>query len=226
MILKTLEKKLSYKFEDRKLIDEALTHPTYAHEKKLSKDNQRLEFFGDAVIQIIVSEYLFGLYPDYQEGLLTRIRSSMTRAEALGELAAEIELEQYMYLGKGAQVANDKSMLTAISDCFEAVFGVIYLENGIDASRKVFLHLAIPLWPEPKNLLQNINPKGQLQEITQKLFNQRPQYEIIDIQGPEHVPVYTATVSVQEKIYGQGVAGNRKEAEEKAALEAIETLKK
>lgn len=226
--MKSLEKfqeLIKYKFKDPSYLREALTHKSYAFEKKAAdRDNQRLEFFGDAILEVIASEYLFDRYRDSGEGDLTKIRSAMTRGEALYELASKIDLDEYMYLGKGEKLLKGKNEETRVIDAFEALLAAIYLDSGLDEARKFYLDLVAESWDDPYQLMMQQNPKGTLQEFTQKKFGQRPEYVLKSVSGQEHDPTFEIEVYINKDIVGRGLASSRKKAEEEASRQAYNYL--
>ncbi|MCM8543148.1 MAG: ribonuclease III [Lentisphaeraceae bacterium] len=227
--MKSLEKfqrVINYTFKNASYLREALTHKSYAFEKKSSeRDNQRLEFFGDAILEVIASEYLFDRYRDSGEGDLTKIRSAMTRGEALYELASKIDLDEYMYLGKGEKLLKGKNEETRVIDAFEALIAAIYLDSGLEEARKFYLELVAESWDDPYQLMMQQNPKGSLQEFTQKQFGQRPDYSLKGVKGQEHDPTFEIEVSINGEVVGSGLASSRKKAEEEAARQAYNHLK-
>ena len=224
--LEELQKLLGYTFEKPSYLREALTHKSYSFEKKSAEqDNQRLEFFGDAILEVIASEYLFNRYKDSSEGELTKIRSAMTRGDALYELAKKINLDQYMYLGKGEKLLKGKNEETRVIDAFEAVVAAIYLDGGIEDARKFYLDLVAQVWDDPYQLMLEQNPKGNLQELTQKMFGQRPEYKLKRVSGQEHDPTFEIEVHIKNEVVGLGLASSRKRAEEEAARLAYKHLK-
>lgn len=224
--LKKLQEKIGYEFKDASLLREALTHKSYAFEKKSAeRDNQRLEFFGDAILEVVASEYLFSRYPESGEGELTKIRSAMTRGEALYELAGVIKLDKYMYLGKGEKQLKGKNEETRVIDAFEALIAAMYLDGGIEVAREFYLNLVSETWHDPFELMVSQNPKGNLQELTQKKFNERPEYILKGVSGQEHDPTFEIEVHLNRKVVGTGCASSRKRAEEEAARQAYNHLK-
>ena len=228
-VMKSLEKfqrVINYTFKNASYLREALTHKSYAFEKKSAeRDNQRLEFFGDAILEVIASEYLFDRYRDSGEGDLTKIRSAMTRGEALYELASKIDLDEYMYLGKGEKLLKGKNEETRVIDAFEALIAAIYLDSGLEEARKFYLELVAESWDDPYQLMMQQNPKGSLQEFTQKQFGQRPDYSLKGVKGQEHDPTFEIEVSINGEVVGSGLASSRKKAEEEAARQAYNHLK-
>ena len=223
---KELQEIIGWNFNDEDLLQEALTHKSYSFEKNSTvPDNQRLEFFGDAVLEIIASEYLYTRYPNASEGELTKMRSAMTRGEALFQLAENLNLDEFMLLGKGEQSLKGKNQETRVIDAFEAVIAALYKDAGLEFCRDFYLKLVQETWDDPYEIMLSQNPKGSLQEITQKLYGRRPEYNLISVSGPEHEPKYKIQVMINEKTIGEGIAGSRKRAEEEAAREAYDFLK-
>ena len=227
--MKTLEefqRKIGWEFKNLSLLREALTHRSYSFEKKTGvPDNQRLEFFGDAVLEIIASEYLFSRYPEAGEGELTKIRSAMTRGDALFELAQKTDIDDYMFLGKGEKSLKGKNQETRVIDAFEALIAALYIDAGFEFSRNFYLDLVNDTWEDPYDIMLKQNPKGSLQEMTQKLYGERPVYKLKQVSGQEHDPTYEIQVCLKGEVISEGSAGSRKRAEEEAARVACDFLK-
>ena len=224
--LEKLQRTIGYTFNNPALLKEALTHKSYSFEKKsVDHDNQRMEFFGDAILEVIASEYLFNKYRESGEGDLTKIRSAMTRGEALYELAEKIDLGSYIYLGKGEQQLKGKNEETRVIDAFEALVAAIYLDSGLERAREFYLGLVAESWDDPYQLMVSQNPKGNLQELTQRKFNQRPEYVLKEVSGQEHEPTFEIEVHIKNEVVGRGFASSRKKAEEEAARQAYNYLK-
>ena len=212
--------KINYNFKNKALLREALTHRTYAVENSLSYDNQRLEFLGDAVLEIILSEYIFQLYPEAKEGELTKMRSAMVNQSSLAMLARNIELGIFMITGKGEKENGGCNRDSTLSDLFEALIGAFYLDSDLETVKKFVLELVKKEFPEPQKLLSDLNPKGLLQEYSQKKWNEPPIYEILSVNGPDHAPVFTVEVII-DQVRASGAASSRKQAEIEAAKNAI-----
>jgi ribonuclease-3 len=224
--LEEFQRTIGWDFKNSALLREALTHRSYSFEKKSDyPDNQRLEFFGDAVLEIIASEYLFNRYPDATEGELTKIRSSMTRGDALYELAVKLEIDNYMFLGKGEKSLEGKNQETRVIDAFEALIAALYIDAGYDFCRDFYLQLVSETWDDPYDIMLRQNPKGTLQEMTQKLYGERPVYKLKRVSGQEHEPTYEIQVHLKGEVISEGSAGSRKRAEEDAARGACDFLK-
>ena len=219
-----LKYQLNYEFNDIALIKEALTHRSYAVERKLDYDNQRLEFLGDAVIEILLTEYLFKRYPAEQEGKLTKMRSALVKQAALAELARELKLGEFLRMGKGENEASGSERDSTLCDLFEAMIGAFYLDAGIERVKSFLIPLMEKQYPDPAALLTTLNPKGALQEFTQKKFGTAPSYELLEASGPDHLPSYTYAAILNGKQIGTGTAHKRKSAESLAAEEALKHL--
>ena len=220
-----LLKELNIEVNDRKLLLEALTHKSYSAEHSLKYDNQRLEFLGDAVLQIILTEYLYLRYPEEQEGRLTKMRSALVRREAFAKLAEKMHLSEFIRMGKGEISNKGHERNSTLCDAFEALAGAIYLDAGLERVSFVVMPMLKTLFPEPRELLLDLNPKGMLQEYTQKHCNsERPEYVIESREGPDHDCEYSISVSVNGKIIAYGKGKSRKAAEMNAAANAMKVM--
>lgn len=204
-------------------LNEALTHRSYAVENALPYDNQRLEFLGDAVLEIALTEYLFHLYPDADEGTMTKIRSALVRESTLAKLARVLSLGDYLQTGRGEQEAGGSRRESTLADLFEAVLGAVYLDAGFDTARKFVTDLFAEHCPDPYSLLAGINPKGSLQEYSQKQWGATPEYTVLRMTGPEHQPHYEVEVSLHHYT-AVGCAASRKNAESEAARHLYQYL--
>ena len=221
-----IEQTLNYEFKNKDLLKEALTHRSYSSEKGLNYDNQRLEFLGDSVLEIILTEYLYLRYPSAPEGHLTKMRSALVQQNALANLAEKLELQQHIVMGKGEIDSGGNHRDSTLSDAFEALIGAFYLDAGIEEVKNFLLPLIEKNYPAPSDMLLSINPKGALQEYTQKHLGAAPYYKTVEISGPDHEPLYKVTVSVKNKIIGQGEASKRKTAESEAARQGLIFIEK
>ena len=222
--LKKLESIIDYNFNDISLLKKAMTHRSYASEMKLTQDNQRLEFLGDAVVEIIVTEYLFKLYTEKHEGELTALRSAIVQKNTLAKLARKISLQDFIYLGKGEIEADGNNRSSTLCDAFEALMGAVYLDSNLEIARNFLLSILIRVFPHPDNLLEELNPKGVLQEITQKRWGVKPEYKIKNVAGPQHDIVYIVEAYISGKLYGSGEGKNRKSAESEAAKNTLSLI--
>lgn len=215
-----LEQRIGYSFQDKALLKQALTHSSYANEQKINKngDYERLEFLGDAVLELISSDFLFREYPQLPEGQLTKKRSSMVCEPALAFCAKEIELEKYILLGKGEEATGGRTRDSIISDVMEATIGAIYLDSGIGEAKN-FIHRFILSDLDHKVLFYDA--KTILQEIVQRENKGVLRYELLKEEGPEHAKVFTVEALVGDVKVGSGTGHSKKAAEQQAAYEAL-----
>ena len=221
--MESLETRIDYKFANSILLAEALTHPSLAYEsRKPSHDNQRLEFLGDAVIQLILTDELYRLFPKFSEGHLTKLRSRLVSGEALRRYAAKIELGSYLRLGKGEEANGGRNRPSNLADAFEALAGAVYLDGGFDAARAFLLNKFREFIEEIKAEPDENNPKGELQESLQSISLKSPRYIIVSQEGPDHQKRFLAEVKWEDLTLGRGSGSSKKEAETAAASEALE----
>ena len=223
--LKQLEERIGYQFHDFELLRHAMMHSSYTNEKHLKKYqcNERLEFLGDAVLELISSEYLFLNYETKSEGEMTKTRASMVCEPALAFCAREIELGSYLLLGKGEEATGGRRRDSVTSDALEALIGAIYLDGGF-ASAKEFIHRFILNDLEHKKLF--FDSKTILQEIVQGNFNEPIEYTLLKEEGPDHNKSFFISVSIGNEVYGNGKGRTKKAAEQEAAYQAILELHK
>lgn len=206
--------------KDLPLLKEALTHRTYAVEHHLNYDNQRMEFLGDAVLEIVLTEYLFRRYPDLPEGDLTKIRSALSCEETLAKIARKMELGSYLLIGNGEKECGGNDRDSTLCDLFEAVIGALYLACGMEHAGKFIVPAFEVEFAEPQELLNTLNPKGRLQEFSQSRWHRTPLYKLFSAKGPQHAPWYEVEVTVAN--YSAIGAGNsRKNAEIQAAARLV-----
>jgi ribonuclease-3 len=220
--MQPLESRISYKFRNSLLLAEALTHPSLAYESQNTHfDNQRLEFLGDAVLQLIVTERLFQLFPDFPEGRLTKLRARVVSRRALARFAMAIHLGDYVLLGKGEEATGGRRRLSTLADAFEALIGAVYLDSGPEMARELVLRLFESEIGGMASSPEERNPKGELQECLQAIEPTAPLYRIISESGPDHRRVFQAEVSWKGKVLATGKGKSKKEAEARAAAEAL-----
>lgn len=219
-----LEERIEYSFKNIKLLERALSHSSYANENKLKGgSNERLEFLGDAVLSIVVSEHIFKHYSHLPEGDLTRIRASLVCEKALSGFAEEIELGESLLLGRGEQLNGGRKRPSILCDAFEAVIAAIYLDGGIEPASKFILRF-VERELENHNKGVFIDYKTTLQEVIQKNPEERVEYVLIDESGPDHNKSFTVDVMLNSNPIGHGVGRSKKEAEQLAAKEALELM--
>lgn len=220
--MESIEVKLGYKFRNPLLLAEALTHPSLAYEsQKAHFDNQRLEFLGDAVLQLALTEHLFRMYPDYPEGQMTKLRAQLVSRQALAQFAVSLQLGNYILLGKGEEASGGRTRASTLADALEALVGAIYLDSGYNSARDLVLHLFEQEIGTISGSLEEGNPKGALQETLQSIACETPRYRIMEESGPDHHKVFHAQVEWREIVLAQGRGKSKKEAEVRAAIEAL-----
>lgn len=216
---------IGYQFENESLLRQALIHSSYANEKHMKKhsDNERLEFLGDAVLEVVSSEFLFLNYPDYPEGDLTKLRASLVCEPTLAYCTKELHLGDYLYLGKGEDQTGGRGRKSILSDALEAVIGAIYLDGGF-ANAKEFILKYILTDIEHKQLFYD--SKTILQEVVQGNYEDLLNYCLIGEEGPDHDKRFLVEARIGERVIGQGVGHTKKAAEQEAAYQALLELKK
>ena len=217
-----LEEGIGYKFRNSLLLAEALTHPSLGHEtQRYHFDNQRLEFLGDAVLQLVVTEYLFQHFGAEAEGQLTKLRSRLVSREALKTHAAALDLGHYLLLGRGEETSGGRERTSTLADAFEALIGAIYLDGGFEMAKTFILTQARVDLDELAEKPVDINPKGNLQELLQSISPRSPVYELISQSGPEHEKTFEVQAIWEGIVLGKGSGRSKKQAETAAALEAM-----
>lgn len=217
-----LEQRIKYKFRNSLLLAEALTHPSLGHETQRHHfDNQRLEFLGDAVLQLIFTEYLFDQYPESPEGELTKRRARLVSREGLRTLAMNIDLGRYLMMGKGEESSGGRERASALSDAYEALVGAMYLDSDYVTVRRIVLTEAREFLESLDDDPQEANPKGRLQEILQAISPVSPTYPIVDQSGPEHQKRFVSKITWEGMDLGIGEGRSKKEAEVAAAHDAL-----
>lgn len=227
MDLSLLEKKIGYTFRDKNILKEALTHSSYANELRAKKKdvvcNERLEFLGDAVLSAIVSEYLFGEYPDLPEGDLTQRRKAVVQSSALASYSREIGVGEFLFLGNGEEKGGGRERQSTLENTFEALVAAIYLdasEAGMETVRRFVLPFV------KKELRDNYSPiatdpKTELQQLIQQTEGDFLEYFTVGESGPDHNKVFTVEARLNSNIIGRGTGRSKREAEQNAAMEAL-----
>ncbi len=224
-LLEKLEEKISYQFRNRNLLRQAVSHSSYSNEKRMSKlaNNERLEFLGDAVLEVISSEFIFLNYRQMDEGEMTKLRASLVCEQSLAACAREIDLGQFLLLGKGEMNTGGRERDSILSDALESVIGAIYLDGGF-TNAKEFVEKLVLSDIEGKQLFYD--SKTILQEVVQSDYKEPLHYELIHEEGPDHDKLFTVAVFIGETQVGTGSGRTKKGAEHEAAYQAILKLKK
>ena len=225
MKINSLEEKIGYRFEKGQYLEQALRHSSYANERHMDRleNNERLEFLGDAVLELVSSEYLYHTYPEMPEGEATRMRASIVCEQTLALCARELGLGNYLRLGKGEELTGGRQRPSITSDAMEALIGAIYLDGGF-ASAKEFVYRFILNDIEHKQLFYD--SKTILQEKIQGAYGKEVHYELIKEEGPDHNKSFTVCVRMEDTLLGNGSGRTKKAAEQEAAYQAILRLEK
>ena len=223
--LRELEERIGYRFRDASLLERALRHSSYTNEKRIPKEecNERLEFLGDAVLELVSSEFLFREYPKVSEGELTKTRASMVCEPSLAFCARDIELGKYLLLGKGEEATGGRQRESVTSDAMEALIGAIYLDSGFTHAKE-FIHTFVLSDLEDKKLF--FDSKTILQEMVQAKGKEAVTYRLTGESGPDHNKEFSVDAEIGNVSYGSGKGRSKKAAEQEAAYRAILRLKK
>ena len=224
--LSTLQKTLKIRFKDPSLLEQALVHSSYVNENPgvAVGDNERLEFLGDAVLGIITAQELYQRFPQFNEGEMTRLRSSLVRQSALARMAKAIKLGDYLYLGKGEEAGGGRRKPANLARALEAVIAAIFLDGGLAATRKFILKLADKKLKKVPSQGVEADYKSKLQEIIQARRQPKPSYRVIEAVGPAHDRSFTVEVRVGDSVLGRGSGKSKKAAETEAARSALAQL--
>ncbi len=224
--IEVFENRINYQFNDKEKIKLAFTHSSYANEHRniISDNNERLEFLGDAVLDMIVSEYIYNKFPKMPEGELTKLRAGVVCEGSLAKIAREFEFGNYLLLGKGEESTGGRNRDSILADAFEAVIGAICLDGGIDAVGKYIMSFMEKFIDDMKISFRTLDCKTHLQEIIQKNSKNPITYKIIDEQGPDHDKIFIAEVYHNNITLGVGEGKSKKEAEQNAAYNALEKI--
>lgn len=222
--LSVLEERIGYTFQNKDLLQQALTHSSFANERQINRTGhyERLEFLGDAVLELVSSEFLYREYSQLPEGDLTKLRASMVCEPALAFCARDIRLEEFILLGKGEENNGGRKRDSITSDVMEAVIGAIYLDGGM-APARAYIDRFILSDLEHKRLFYD--SKSNLQEVVQGKLKRDLEYELLDVQGPEHCQIFRVQVCVGEEVLGIGEGHTKKAAEQQAAYKALLLLR-
>ncbi len=223
--LEQLQNRICYKFKDVKLLQLSLIHSSFAFEKLKNRNhNETQEFLGDAVLDLTVGYMLFKRFPEMREGKLTRIRSALVNETNLSDMAKKIKLGGHLLLGKGENASRGREKSSILSCAYEAMIGALFLDGGYDQALSFVRRSFEPLLDKHRDFLLASDAKSSLQERLQEKFNQGPRYMLETEEGPAHARIFTISVWFQEKMLGKGKASSKKEAEQRAACEALDHL--
>ena len=216
---------LCYEFKDLELLNKSLTHKSYSNEVLLSlKNNERLEFLGDSVIDLIMADYMFLTYPDLPEGSLSKIRAAIVNENSLARLAIKLELGSYLLLGKGESFSGGRQKASILANAYEALVGALFCDSDFRTTADVFLPQLIEKIDEYRGACIATDFKSDLQEYTQNRFSCVPLYEVVGEIGPGHNKRFDVKVKIRSQVLGSGKGRSKKEAEQNAAKEALSTF--
>ncbi|MBM4142495.1 MAG: ribonuclease III [Lentisphaerae bacterium] len=222
---RALEKSIGYRFRRRRWLEAALTHRSYRSENpSVEVDNQRLEFLGDAVLGFLTAAYLHEHFQECREGDLTAFRSRTNSGRAFAEIAGAIDLGAYMRMGRGEEKCGGRRRESTLADAFEAVVGAVYCDGGVSGAQRVFKRLLMPLLVALDGDVWVDNPKGKLQEVSQRRWRSAPQYKVVRRDGPPHASIFTVEAIVGGRVRGTGKGPSKQDAESDAALAALRRI--
>jgi ribonuclease-3 len=223
--LQDFQDRIGVKFNDVTLLERAFIHRSYIneHPKHGLEHNERLEFLGDAVLELVVTDFLYRTYPN-PEGDLTNWRSALVKTESLAEVAEKLEIAQYFKLSRGEAKGNARSHALISANAVEAIIGAIYLDNGYDEAQRFITENIVSRLAEILKLGTWMDPKSKFQETAQEQFGLTPSYRVMDESGPDHDKVFTIGVFVGDKLYGQGSGSSKQAGQQVAAAAALTKL--
>lgn len=233
--LDQLQEKLSYRFKQADLLRQAITHKSYLHENRdqVQQENERLEFLGDAVLDLVVAELLIKRFPEATEGELSKAKAKLVSEPMLSQIARQIEMGRFVLLGKGEELTQGREKASILADTLEAVIAALYLDGGLSVAESFVARCferPIRDLAEPRGAESLMRPyfdyKTSLQELCQKEFETLPAYELLRESGPDHEKLFEVQLSIAGRIISQGVGRTKKEAEQQAAKEALKQLEK
>jgi ribonuclease-3 len=218
--LQTLQQRLGYQFHNTKLLIEALTHKSY----KQPYNNERLEFLGDAVLDLVVGEYLYTKFPKFDEGDLSKMRASLVNEDGFALLANYVHLGEHIYLSNAEENNNGRTKSSLLANAYEAVMGAIYLESGLDSVRNITIELLEQVYEEISLTFLFKDYKTSLQELTQARYGVTPEYQLLAAHGPDHKKEFDVAVLINGKHYAKALGKSKKHAQQEAAKQALEIL--
>jgi ribonuclease-3 len=222
--LSDIQQRIAYTFSNPELLERALTHKSYANENRVPYHNERMEFLGDAVLSLVVSEYLMKTCPDSTEGDLSRLRAAVVSEPPLAAIAREIGLGSYILLGRGEEQTGGRDKDSLLSNCLEALIASIYLDTGKDAAEAFVIRFFEDVIKKTCTSRATLDYKTELQELCQERLKQLPEYRIVSETGPDHQKQFEVEVWIKGRLSGRGIGRSKKEAEQRAAKEALAKL--
>ena len=231
--IEALEKSIGYTFKNKALLQEALTHSSYSNELKAKRQtcrcNERLEFMGDAVLSAVVSEYLFGVFPDMPEGELSTMRAALVQSQALASYSRLFEVGDFLYLGNGEEKNNGRSRQSTLENAFEAIVAAIYLDagaEGFDRVKAFVLPIIKAQLSDINFALNHTDAKTELQQLVQQAEGDFLEYKVVSESGPDHNKTFSVVAMLNSNVIGKGDGHSKREAEQAAAREALKLFGK
>ncbi len=218
--------RFNFSFKDAALLESVFVHSSFVNEKGSGESNERLEFLGDAVLSAVISGILYDMYPGFQEGELTSIRSRLVNRSVLANLAKELGMGELMLLGKGEKKSKGAENPAILSDTLEALIAAVYLDNGFRAAEAMVKRLFLPLLKDAVQGEKYFDYKPKLQELTQRHFKAAPVYRVVSEEGPSHKRKFSVEAIVNGEVMGKGSGARKKDAEQSSAKEALKKLSK
>lgn len=223
--LQQLQKLLELKFNDPKILAQAFYHRSYLNEVKSDiKSNERLEFLGDSVLSLVISNFLFTSRREDAEGELTNLRAFIVKTKSLAQAAHNLNLGSYLHLSKGEEISGGRQNPQLLANTYEALLGAIYVDQGLAVVQKVIKKTLLSYFEKELKAGPPKDAKSSLQEMVQEKFKQSPRYKILQTKGPDHAKQFTVAVYIKGKQYGQGVGNSKQIAEEQSATQALQRL--
>jgi len=222
--LSDIQQRIGYTFKDAELLERALTHKSYANENRVPYHNERMEFLGDAVLSLVISEYLMKACPDSTEGDLSRLRAAVVSEPALAAISRGIGLGDHLLLGKGEDQTGGRNKDSLLADCLEALIAAVYLDAGKDDAESLIIRLFEEVIKKTNSSGGSLDYKTKLQELCQEQLKQLPEYRIVSETGPDHQKQFEIEVWFKGQLSGRGSGRSKKEAEQRAAKEALAKL--
>jgi ribonuclease-3 len=220
--LTDIQERIAHRFMNPDLLELALTHKSYANENRVPAHNERLEFLGDAVLGFVISEHLMNTCPESSEGDLSRLRAAIVSEPALAAIAREIGLGSFLLLGRGEDQTGGRDKDSLLANCLEALIASVYLDAGIDAVEAFVLRFFGKVITRSCTARGTQDYKTELQELCQERIKQLPEYRVVSETGPDHQKQFKVELSLKGEVFGRGIGKSKKEAEQKAAKEALE----
>lgn len=217
-----LEKSIGVDFKDKRLLEVAFVHKSYVNEHEEEEDyNERLEFLGDAVLELAVTDFLYRKYPNHPEGELTNWRSALVKGKNLAKVARKLDLGKFLMLSRGEEITGGREKEYILANTMEALIGAIYLDKGYDKANEFIMQQIVALLEDIIAKGLHIDAKSRVQEITQERLNLTPEYELLEEAGPDHDKLFVMGIYFGKKLAGQGSGSSKQEAEQEAARNAM-----